>query len=436
MRKGVLVIALVVLFLNTAESACAVLKPPEIVSEAGVLINADNGQIIYQKNINEKMYPASITKIMTGMLALKNGNLKDIIKMSYDAVFSIGRDTSHIALDVDEEITVEQALYALAMESANDAANGLAENISGSMEKFTELMNSTAKELGAENTHFANPHGLNDENHYTTALDMAKLTMAAIKIGGFTDIFGAKKYQIPPTNKQKETRIFANRNKLINGTIQCDGIVMSKNGWTKEAQNTLVTVAKRGDTTLIAVVMKSAAADQKFNDTVTLFDYGFENYKNITLRDNDIFSFLPKSLNVNGETVANVNKSDYNIENIHILIPSDTDEKAITIAFSPLTMGTDNKARTTGEIMVNGERVEGIQEISLTAEITPVKATSAEEPQSKSYNGFLIMLVAIASVFTILLLLVIIRTVLVRNKRRRRKRLREAREKLRSGRKI
>lgn len=140
---------------------------PQLQSETAVLMDAETGQILYQKEMNKKMYPASITKIVTGMLALKNAQLTETITMSYDAVFSIDRDSSHIALDVNEQITLEQALYALTIESANDAANGIAELVGGSMEEFVDMMNQTAKDAGAINTNFSNAHGLFDENHYS-----------------------------------------------------------------------------------------------------------------------------------------------------------------------------------------------------------------------------------------------------------------------------
>ena len=143
-----------------AEENLNVNEFPQLQSETAVLMDAETGQILYQKEMNKKMYPASITKIVTGMLALKNAQLTETITMSYDAVFSIDRDSSHIALDVNEQITLEQALYALTIESANDAANGIAELVGGSMEEFVDMMNQTAKDAGAINTNFSKaiPH--------------------------------------------------------------------------------------------------------------------------------------------------------------------------------------------------------------------------------------------------------------------------------------
>ncbi len=280
MQKVVSVLLILLMFCTFTvfpinANAAVLSQPPEIRSESAVLIDAVSGQILYQKNMNKKMYPASITKIMTGMLALEKGDLSQVITMSYDAVFSIDRNSAHIALDEDEEITLEQALYALSIASANEAANGIAESIGGSIENFVEMMNKAAIEAGAENTNFTNAHGLPDDNHYTTAYDMAKIASYALKIPKFIEIFGEERYDIPPTNKQSETRMLWNRNNFLNGGIPYEGILMSKAGWTSDAQHTLVTAVKRGDTTLVAVVMKSANAEDKWDDTTALFDYGF-----------------------------------------------------------------------------------------------------------------------------------------------------------------
>jgi len=246
-----------------------------IKSEAAVLINADTGQILFEKNMHQKLYPASITKVVTALLALENGNLHDTITMSRDAVFSIGRDTSNIALDYTEKLTLEQAMYALAIASANDAANGIAEHIGGNMENFANQMTERAKAAGALNTNFTNAHGLPDDNHYTTAYDMACIMMQAAKLPEFIEIFGTLYYEMPPTNKQKEVRRFRITNSLMVGDYEYEGVIAEKTGWTPAAQHTYVAIAKRKDLTLIAVVMKSPDVVTRWEDTTELFNYGF-----------------------------------------------------------------------------------------------------------------------------------------------------------------
>ena len=304
-----------------ANAVAGSLQSPEIRSESAVLIDAVSGQVLYQKNMNKKMYPASITKIMTGLLALEKGDLFQTLTMSYEAVFSIDRDSSHIALDVDEKITLEQALYALSIASANEAANGIAEFIGGSIESFVGMMNKAAIEAGAENTNFTNVHGLPEDNHYTTAYDMAKIASSALKLPKFIEIFGAERYDIPPTNKQLETRMLWNRNKFLNGGISYEGILMSKTGWTSDAQHTLVTAAKRGDTTLVVVVMKSANTSDKWKDTTALFDYGFNMFTPVKISKERLEKFAPTK--IVAEDNSKISTSFTTPSDASLLIPSD-----------------------------------------------------------------------------------------------------------------
>jgi len=248
-------------------------------SETAVVIDADTGQVLFEKNMNQRMYPASVTKIMTALLAFERGSLSDIITMSYDAVWSIGRDTSNIALDVDEQITLEQALYALSIESANDAANGIAELISGSMDEFAKLMTRRAKELGAKNTNFVNAHGLQDVNHYTSAYDLALILAADVKIPEFTKIFTTVTYSIPPTNKQPLPTPCNRKNSLIEGPYHYDGIIGEKTGWTSDSGFTYAAAARRGGKTLVAVVMRAPNKITMWQDTTALLNYGFNEFE-------------------------------------------------------------------------------------------------------------------------------------------------------------
>lgn len=279
-KKGknlkLLLIIFLFLILDSKVVSAESVAYPKLKSEAAVLMDAKTGQVLYKKNMNKKEYPASITKIMTGLIALEQGHLNDILTMSDNAVFSIERDSSNIALDVREKLSLEQALYGMAVASANDAANGIAEYVAGDIETFAQLMNKRAKELGAFNTNFTNANGLPNVNHYTTAYDMALIMRQAIKMTKFKEIFSEDRYEMSSTNKQKDIRYFNNRNDFLNGKYEYDGIIASKIGWTPEAQHTLVTATKQGDRELIVVVMKSQNSDDKYEDTMKLFDYGFD----------------------------------------------------------------------------------------------------------------------------------------------------------------
>jgi D-alanyl-D-alanine carboxypeptidase (penicillin-binding protein 5/6) len=261
---------------------------PVLASHAAVLMDADSGQILYGKNMDERLCPASITKILTALVALEQGELTDLITLSYDAVFSIERGSSHIALDKDEQISLENALYALAIASANDAANGIAEYIGGSIDGFVELMNARAIAAGATNSHFENPHGLPNPQHLTTARDMALIMRAALQVPGFTRYFGTGRYDIPPTNLKDMPRELYSYNSFLNGERQLEGIVATKTGYTNEALHTLVTAASRNGRTLIAVVMKSSLKSEKWNDTEALMDYGFTQFRPVTIAASEL----------------------------------------------------------------------------------------------------------------------------------------------------
>lgn len=326
-------------------------EPPQLASETAVLIDADSGQVLFEKDMNEKMYPASITKIMTAILALEKGKLDDVITMSYDAVFSIPRDTSHIALDKDEQITLENAMYAMAMESANDASNGIAEYIGGSQAEFAQMMTQRAKEIGAVNTNFTNAHGLPDDDHYTTAYDMALITREAIKQSDFVKIFGCLLYEMPPTNRQPKERTFRSRHYMLYDSYKYDGAIAGKNGWTEEAKHTLVTVAQRNGRTLIAVVLKSSGKDDKFDDTTKLFDYGFDSFREVTIEKSQVMkSDIKYPLEDGNEARAEF----YADSNITFLLNIDIPEDAVAINYNLPEQLSDNK-QAQAEITVNEE---------------------------------------------------------------------------------
>lgn len=256
---------------------------PVVSANFAVLMDARTGQILYKKKENEKAYPASITKIMTALVAIENSKKEDVIVMSHDAVFGIERDSTHIALQVGEEITMDQALYALLLASANDAANGIAEKVGGTVENFAVMMTDRAKKIGAMNTNFTNPHGLPDDNHYTTAYDMALITREAIQNETFLSYFSTIQYTMQSTNMQKEQRYFLNHNKLLyNSRYFYEPAIGGKTGYTSKAGSTLVTVAEKDGRRLICVTLKETAVEA-YADTKTLFEYGFSKFTPILI---------------------------------------------------------------------------------------------------------------------------------------------------------
>lgn len=263
---------------------------PETLSPGVILMEESTGTILYEKNSDEAHYPASITKIMTTLLALENGNLSDMVTFSDDAINNT--EGSGIARDYGEQMTLEQCLYGVMLESANECAYAVAEHVGGTVENFVDMMNAKAKELGCTNTHFANPHGLQDENHYTTAHDMALIAQAAYQNETFRIIIGTKMYTIPPTNKHAEETVLRNHHDMLctyhnaNRKYLYPYCVGGKTGYTATANSTLVTYAEKDGMTLICVVMDTQSPNQ-FIDTVNLFDYAFDNFQVLNVAEND-----------------------------------------------------------------------------------------------------------------------------------------------------
>ncbi len=265
---------------------------PTLHSNYYLLADLDTGRILYSKNLNSRVYPASTTKILTGIMALEKCTLSDVVVATHEAIDPINMNHSNMGILVDEELTVEQLLYGMLVHSANDAANVLAVHIAGSLSEFADMMNSRAKELGAENTHFTNAHGFHDDNHYTTIADLAKITAYAMQNEKFADIVSQSKYQIPPTNKYRETRHLSSTNMMLSNNRTplhlYSAAIGVKTGSTDEAGNCLVAAAEQNGTRLMSIVMKcrnNGIADgaYSFTDSRALLEYGFAHYRHISI---------------------------------------------------------------------------------------------------------------------------------------------------------
>lgn len=303
---------------------------PNIEGESAVLMDAVTDTVLYSKNADNKLYPASITKIMTALLVCENLDMNDSLTMSEAAAYGIEAGSSTIYAETGEVFTVEQAVMALMLESANEMALALAEKTSGSVKKFVELMNQRAAQLGCKHTHFNNPNGLHDEKHYTTANDMMKIAKAAWYNPLFRKFVTTQTYEIPPTNKQPETRYLLNHHKMLAGqSYAYDGVLGGKTGYTTNAGNTLVTYAKRGNSILLAVVLNST--NGAFPDTASLLDYGFNNFEKADLNvDSDPVTtpFLPCEkylLKDNGNTSL-----FHYIRHVYVTVPTGTDTGTLT----------------------------------------------------------------------------------------------------------
>jgi D-alanyl-D-alanine carboxypeptidase (penicillin-binding protein 5/6) len=297
MKKCIFIILLVILFLPIfIDEVLALAFDLEIVGEGAVLIEQNTGKILYEKNKNEKMYPASTTKIMTGILALELGDLKEIVTIG-EEIEIIPGDSSSASLFVNQKITLEELLYGLLLPSGNDAANSIAVHIAkklvndefityqDAIEVFVGLMNRKAKEIGAKNTNYVNPHGYHDDEHYTTPWDMAMITRNAMGNEKFREIVKSKFYTFKNSSEGIETdKQWKNYNELLqlnnkNYFPYANGV---KTGRTTKAGRCLVSSATKDNLNLISVLFKSTEEDV-WKDSSEILSFGIENFRYHTL---------------------------------------------------------------------------------------------------------------------------------------------------------
>ncbi len=303
---------------------------PVITCQSAIVMDASTGQVIYEKDGYSKQYPASTTKIMTALIALEKGNMNDTLVMSENAIWGIDRDSSNIGLDVGEEITMKDGLYAILMSSANEVCVGAAEHISGSTDAYVALMNERATQIGCTNTNFTNVNGLHNENHYTCAYDLALMAREALNNPTFREMSACTYYEVPPTNIISDTRYLWQNNELICGTSDyyysyCTG---GKTGYTDEAGGTLVSWASYNDMELICVVMNTQPKNNIFQDSIKLYNYMFYNY----YRDSFMldFEFSPEQLT----EVQNTLNDYYGCENAgQLKLTADT-KKELLVNYS------------------------------------------------------------------------------------------------------
>lgn len=315
---------------------------PAIASPSAIVMEVNTGTILYEKNSHEQHYPASITKILTTYLTLENCDLNEKVVFSEDAVYKNEGDTSHIWRDIGEEMTIEQCLYGVMLASANECAYEVAQYVGtkkgGDYSTFIDMMNEEAKSLGCTDTHFNNANGLPDEEHYTSAYDMALISCEAYKNEDFRIITGTETYTIPPTNKHDEPTYLSNHHNILHfyntGKYVNEYCTGGKTGYTIAANSTLVTYAEKNGITLCVVVMNAQAPDH-YTDTNTLIDYCFSNFNALSISDNEatVAENAMKDIGVlnSNEFFATLDKNAY------IVLPS-------TVQFSEATFELDQNA--------------------------------------------------------------------------------------------
>ena len=297
-----------------------------IQADGGIVMEAGTGTVLYGKNMDHPYYPASITKILTALIVIESCDLNEIVTFSHDAVYNVEEDSSSAGIDEGDQLTVRDCLYALLLASANESANALAEHVSGTREAFADLMNQRAASLGCTGSHFANPSGLNDENHYTTAHDMARIAQAAIQNPTFVEICSSRTYRLPnmkraPVEKYPDGFPIANHHKMWNrnDAAYYNGAFCGKTGYTSLAGNTLVTCAKRGDMTLIAVVLNGHLTH--YTDTKAMLDFGFGNFQSLKISEFETtYTSLDNDMTIAGMTAKDTISLDLD-EDSRIVIP-------------------------------------------------------------------------------------------------------------------
>lgn len=416
---------------NTADSNASDSEwpsAPDIVSQSAILIDADTGAILYERDAHAKSYPASTTKILTGLLTIENCSMNETVTFSSAAANSVNPiEDSNLGTLAGEQYSVEQALYGLLLYSANEIAYGLAEHVSGDLSTFVDLMNERAAELGALNTHFSNASGLYSPDHYTTAYDMARIARACYNNSTFVNIDSSYTYYtIPATNMYPQDRVFQHRHKMLKNREYyyeyCKG---GKTGFTDESQYTLVTFAEKDGMRLICVLFKCPDENTRFVDTRTMFDWGFANFKKVTSSSNQASS-LYSSSNYYNSSVFSKNTIDFDLNATYITIPNNGDTGEITMTVDPNYSSTNDNGRLTSQInfIYNGHVV-GASSLVISSDLTrhagsnlPYKTASESTSQLSPKKCLKINVWILAAGGVIILVILYIISSLKQRKRR------------------
>lgn len=270
---------------------------PNVYAASAIVMDMDSGAILYAKKADDQHYPASITKLLTTIVALENAELTDIVTFSEDSINILSWDDAHIGMKPGEQICLKDALYAVLLASANEVSYAVAENVGtkmgGGYDTFIEEMNQRAQELGCTGSNWVNPNGLHDEQHYTTAHDMALIASEVYQKEEFRTIMETLEYRIQPTNLTEEERVFQQNHKMLweDSTYYYEYCTGGKTGYTDQSGTTLVTMAENGTLRLAAVVLVDYGVDA-YTDTRAMFDYVFGNFEKVTVADKETNGYI------------------------------------------------------------------------------------------------------------------------------------------------
>lgn len=367
------------LFSSTALASTEWPSDVSIEADAGIIMDAHSGAVLYGKNIHSTFSPASITKVLTALIALERCSMDDEITFSQNAVYNVESNSSSAGYDVGDVATVEDLLYALLLKSANEAANALAEHISGSTEEFAKLMNETAASLGCQDSNFSNPSGLNDENHYVSAYDMALITRKAFEDERFCKIVSTTYYELPPNKQNPEGQGVSPGNKMVKKNWPDQyrpDVIGGKTGFTSIALNTLVICAEQGDTRFVTVILHSQGT--QYDDTKRLLDFGFRNFQSTKISDYDkTYSSIGDDLKINGLPTSQKEVLTVD-ENSRVILPKTADFSETTAALDyTLPAGAPSNAVACINYTL-GDRPIGQAYLTLTKPMAEAKTTLPE----------------------------------------------------------
>ena len=325
----------------------------DIASDTGILMDADTGTVLFDKGGDQQRYPASITKIMTLLVAVENSSMDEQVTFTETGVRNVAADSSNINSKVGEVMTMQDCLHALMIISANDAAAQIAEHVGGTEQNFIDMMNQRAAEIGCTNTHFTNSSGLPDENHYSSAKDMALIFREGLKNKDFRSVIGDADYTIQPTNMTSDKRVMHTHHPMFapESDIYYPGCIGGKTGFTNLAAHTLVTAVEQNGTTYIAVVMHGVELSTCCLDSKALFDYGFGNFTKTAVDGGSVI--LPKGMDVNALTTKS-ESSNGKIETVyyagdHQVGTSTVDEMAATATPTPEPAASETAGDTSDQ---------------------------------------------------------------------------------------
>lgn len=398
--KKILIILIILILITGPTIAKAMSEPPQLLAESAILMDSSTEKILYSKDSDKKMYPASTTKILTAILVIENCNLDDVVTVPNEAIASIPSGYAVASLQVGEKLTVTQLLQVMLVYSANDAANVLAFHVSSSIEKFAELMNNKVSELGLTNTHFTNPSGVHDENHYSTAYDLAIIMKYCMKNSTFRSLSGLKHCTIPATDKSEE-RVFITTNDLLRynnhevaSNYYYKYAIAGKTGFTSQAKNCLVSVSNKEGLELICVVLSVGLYPNnlsgKFIDTKALFEYGYNNYTLRKLREQNAIA-----------TQIEIGNGTKETKNLDLLLTNDItaliSQDDLNTEFSPEIVVNDNLFAPISQGAVVGKIKYNIDGIEYSSDL--IAAHSVEK------SSFVTLLVQSLLIFLILFFL-------------------------------